>query len=152
MAVGRTATFITSVNTSSSVFWVMSPGARVCFGLLAPSTHCVCVCLHVCLAVVRPIWDLHLARDNRTQLKEIRCCDVSGRSPAAARPCCSWPRPHSSADPDAAEAQLVGCLCVCLCIQVPVQTVHPPPLSTPSTIHHTTCGPQLCSAVLQEVR
>lgn len=81
----------------------------------------------------RSIWDLHLPRDNCTQLKEIRCSDASGRSPAAAGWCCFWPHPHSSTD-YTAEAQLVGCRSVCL------SGWTPPPKAPSPLIHHTTCS------------
>lgn len=79
------------------------------------------------------------------QLKEIRCCDVCGRSPAAAGWCCFWPRPHSRAD-STAEAQLVACLFVCLSSSPPPYRpdLKPPSSITPPVAHTPNIVPLSC--------
>ena len=104
----------------------------VCFRLLSVFTYC----LRVAFGGLSGTSICH--GDNRTQLKEIRCCDVSGRSPAAAGWCCFWPRPHSSAD-YTAQAQLVGWRSVCLSVRTHPPTLHPnprPPAAPPHPSHH----------------
>lgn len=92
--------------------------------------------------------------DNRTQLKEIRCCDVSGRSPA-----CCWLMLFLATSPFQRRLHCSGTagglpVCLSVCLSEPP---HPPKTSSRPSSSLTPPAaranrPPRRSAVLQEVR
>lgn len=111
-------------------FWVLV-SSRIQILPVCPS-----VCVYVCVWLLpRPITDPHLPLDNCTQLKEIRCSDVTRRSPAAAASaaawCCFWPRPIPAQTTLLRHSWWAVCLSACT---HPRPALQPPPHLSISTL------------------